>query len=305
MTIPKHPNLIIDVGMHDGQDTAFYLAKGFDVVAVEANPQLVEAASIRFAEEQRTGRLRVVSGAIAESTEPQRLAVATDQTIWSSLSPGFVARNEQEQGTRYAYVDVPGVRFEDLLAETGIPHYLKVDIEGLDMLCVRALRHFEVKPDFVSIESAVSSSDAEPNAVFDELAELWTLGYRRFSYVDQATNPHRKQPRSAREGRSVDWTFNGDASGPFGDELMDRWLSPGRALAWAQALRIQQELAGHGGRWSQSRVARLYRAVRRRALRRWRPWYDLHAALGGDAQAESPKKASTARLEAFPLSSAQ
>jgi len=26
-------NLIIDVGMNDGADTAFYLAKGFDVVA--------------------------------------------------------------------------------------------------------------------------------------------------------------------------------------------------------------------------------------------------------------------------------
>ena len=36
--------LIIDVGMHNGDDTAFYLAKGFEVVAVEANAALVEAA---------------------------------------------------------------------------------------------------------------------------------------------------------------------------------------------------------------------------------------------------------------------
>src|SRR4051812_12299597 len=44
----KHDNLIIDVGMHDGGDTAFYLAKGFDVVAVEADPGLAQAGAERF-----------------------------------------------------------------------------------------------------------------------------------------------------------------------------------------------------------------------------------------------------------------
>ena len=34
-------NLIFDIGMHIGQDTEFYLKKGFCVVAVEANPKLV------------------------------------------------------------------------------------------------------------------------------------------------------------------------------------------------------------------------------------------------------------------------
>ena len=31
-------DLIIDVGMHTGKDTLFYLQKGFRVVAIEANP---------------------------------------------------------------------------------------------------------------------------------------------------------------------------------------------------------------------------------------------------------------------------
>ena len=38
-------DLIYDVGMHNGADTAFYLAKGFRVVAVEANPELVQAST--------------------------------------------------------------------------------------------------------------------------------------------------------------------------------------------------------------------------------------------------------------------
>ena len=30
--------LVVDMGMNDGTDTAYYLAKGLDVVAIEANP---------------------------------------------------------------------------------------------------------------------------------------------------------------------------------------------------------------------------------------------------------------------------
>jgi hypothetical protein len=43
-------DLLYDVGMNNGDDTAYYLYKGFRVVAVEADPVLVEAARERFAE---------------------------------------------------------------------------------------------------------------------------------------------------------------------------------------------------------------------------------------------------------------
>ena len=137
----KHDNLVIDVSMHTGEDTAVYLAKDFDVVAIEANPALVERAKVAFADAIDTGRLRIYEAAIAEQAGSARLAVADDMTIWSSLSPAFIELHKA-RGTRYRYLEVPAVSFESVLAEVGIPHYLKVDIEGLDMLCVRALQGF-------------------------------------------------------------------------------------------------------------------------------------------------------------------
>ena len=44
-------NLVFDIGLNRGQDTANYLAKGYNVVAVEANPELVEFCSQRFSRE--------------------------------------------------------------------------------------------------------------------------------------------------------------------------------------------------------------------------------------------------------------
>jgi hypothetical protein len=44
------PGLIYDLGMNNGDDTDYYLKRGFEVVAVEANPALCQVARDRFAE---------------------------------------------------------------------------------------------------------------------------------------------------------------------------------------------------------------------------------------------------------------
>ncbi len=62
----KKKNLIYDVGLHKGEDTDFYLKKGFDVVAFEANPDLVKHCKERFINEIQTGQLVIVEGAIVD-----------------------------------------------------------------------------------------------------------------------------------------------------------------------------------------------------------------------------------------------
>ena len=46
----KDSKVIFDLGMNNGDDTAFYLNWGFNVVALEANPALCERAQKRFGE---------------------------------------------------------------------------------------------------------------------------------------------------------------------------------------------------------------------------------------------------------------
>jgi hypothetical protein len=59
-------DLIFDVGMHKGQDTAFYLAKGFRVVAIEANLSLVRWARFRFRREIKRGQLKILNIGVGE-----------------------------------------------------------------------------------------------------------------------------------------------------------------------------------------------------------------------------------------------
>ena len=59
-------DLIYDVGMNNGDDTAYYLSLGFRTVAIEANPELVEQAKARFAREIASGRLIILNIGIAD-----------------------------------------------------------------------------------------------------------------------------------------------------------------------------------------------------------------------------------------------
>ncbi len=59
-------NLIYDLGCHNGQDSDFYLKKGFTVVAIEANPGLCDGLRQRFGREIADGRFVLVEKAIGE-----------------------------------------------------------------------------------------------------------------------------------------------------------------------------------------------------------------------------------------------
>ena len=233
------------------------------MVAVEANPLLVAAMERRFANAIAEGRLSIVGAAISEESDTARLSVCDDIAAWTSVDADFVARATR-QGARYHTVEVPALRFETLLAEHGIPHYLKIDIEGHDMLCVKALREVDQRPDFLSIESAVTSPGGGFHSVSGELAELWRLGYRRFKYVDQSRLPA---------------AFPAHSSGPFGEATRGDWSSVGPALAQGAALRLHYDLGAEPGRLGATVTGRGVQKLRH-VLRRPLGWYDLHAKLG-------------------------
>lgn len=79
-------NLIYDVGMHSGKDTEFYLKKGFNVVAIEANPALVRNAEEKFKKETDKGTLVIVNKAISEQEGKKEFFINQKNDEWSTIS---------------------------------------------------------------------------------------------------------------------------------------------------------------------------------------------------------------------------
>jgi FkbM family methyltransferase len=90
--------LAFDVGANTGQDTAALLARGFRVVAVEANPRLCVELRERFAAEIAEGRLTIVDKAIS-GRKKVTFYVNSADSGWGTTLAKYAARGESVAGT--------------------------------------------------------------------------------------------------------------------------------------------------------------------------------------------------------------
>ena len=203
--------MIMDIGMNNGRDSLFYLQKGFRVIAVEANPVLVDMISLQLKNFIDSGQLIIERVGLAGKEGEFVFYQNLDNDHWSSFHKEWGTRNN----TQYREIAVKCLPPQMLFEKYGVPYYIKIDIEGNDMEVVRALRDFPDRPRYISIEE---------HQVF-YFAELWSLGYRNFKLVNQRDLFKVKCPYPPREGRYVDVSFDGTTSGPFGEETPGEWMA--------------------------------------------------------------------------------
>lgn len=134
-------SIIFDIGMHRGEDTDFYLKKGFTVVGVEANPALVQECRKRFQPQIENGQLHIVGKAIAEVAGEISFFVCNKVSVWGTAEKSWMLRN-RKVGQESTKIKVQATTLQDLIAEYGLPRYLKIDIEGSDLICVKALKQY-------------------------------------------------------------------------------------------------------------------------------------------------------------------
>lgn len=270
-------NLIFDIGMHTGKDAEFYLRKGFRVVAVEADPYLASNTQTRLASYVDNGALTVLNVAIADYDGEIKFYPNVNKTDWGTTNPRLVRRN-QERGTTHGCMKIECTRLEHVFDQFGIPYYMKIDIEGDDLVCLRSMLNVPTKPRYLSIEAQMS----DDNQGVSELAYLWLLGYRGFKLIDQACNETLRCPYPPREGGYVEVHFDGEMTGLFGEETPGAWLNIWKAFRQMRKLCREQCLYGMEGERADKLETRLVRTLLRmtRGVSIEESWYDVHARLG-------------------------
>jgi len=203
--------LIIDIGMSEGNDTAFYLAKGFDVVGVEADPITFSTLEARFQQEIASKRLTLVHAAASarggETVEFWRND--THQGLSSTYKDG-----QASEGGRQTKYDVKTVSWRELRLVRHVPYYLKLDVEGAETPFLQSMFGAAELPQYISVEA---HSFSPVQLVFD-------LGYRRFKLVSQTILHTFEIPDPSLEGDLVSQPNWHHASGPFGQELPGEWV---------------------------------------------------------------------------------
>jgi FkbM family methyltransferase len=242
------PNLTYDVGMHNGDDAAYYLRQGYRVVAIEANPVLAAQGAERFAKAVAAGDLTILNIGISDQEGELPFWVCDGVSEWSSFDKAIASRDEVD----HHQIVITCRRFGSILKEFGVPYYLKLDIEGNEIYCLRDLAPPDL-PRFVSFEKTVKAIEA--------LAVVRDLGYTGFKLISQhnllpveypVSPEQRRYERvlsllksrniflrvARRLGAKVwlrrlanrtrtrcGWVFPPGSSGPFGEDLAGRWQS--------------------------------------------------------------------------------
>jgi FkbM family methyltransferase len=268
----NEPRLIYDVGMHRGEDTAYYIKRGFRVVGIEADPEHAAYCRAQFAAEIASGQLVLVEGAIA-GTDAQtvRFYKNLENSVWGTIDPAWVERNAR-RGTHHQVFEVPRVDLQECFARYGTPYYLKIDVEGADLLCVTALQASEARPAYLSLESEMKSF-ARLRGEFDVLE---ALGYDAFRAVQQANLPARTRALALPGG--ITHRFEYGCSGPLPEEYPAPWQKRDAVLMTYRMIFMLYRLFDNDSWLWKYRAGRaLIRKLGSMAQGEVPGWYDTHA----------------------------
>lgn len=110
----------------------------------------------------------------------------------------------------------------DLLREYGEPYFLKIDIEGYDLLVLQDLLAARIRPARIS---------AEAHSI-EVVATLIAMGYTHLQLINgrEVGRTIARRTITRVDGTKVPYLFRKHAAGPFDDDLPGPWLNPEAAM---------------------------------------------------------------------------
>lgn len=186
---------IFDLGFYDGQDAEFYMSKGYKVVAVEGDPKLMELGKEKFKTEIAEGKLLLLHRVLTDQKGLVEFYCSEEQpwrgNPYKHLAEydGFPAKPEM----------VEAVSINKLCETWGVPCYIKMDIDAIEIAALKQIFELKEKPQYLSVE-------IQSYAWAGIFSWVYACGYTKFQLRNQANNT------------------NVHNSGAFGEELPDKWI---------------------------------------------------------------------------------
>ena len=132
--------LVFDIGTHVGDRVASFRRLGARVVAVEPQPIAMRALRLMFG---RDVGVTLVPAAVGVATGAIQFHLNTQNPTVSSASLDFIAAAAAAPGWRQELwdrtIEVPAMTLDDLLAQYGMPEFVKIDVEGYEAEAIAGL----------------------------------------------------------------------------------------------------------------------------------------------------------------------
>ena len=179
--------VIFDIGSNEGEDTEYYLARGYKVVAFECSPKNIKLLKNKFKDQIFKEQLKIEERALFSGGGKNKKInfYESNFSTWGTTKQKWDERNKKLGGqSKKIYVDTLDPK--DIYELYNFPFYMKIDIEGADMEVLSSLKILNKKnlPLFLSIESEKVSW----NKLIKEMNLFKSLGYKKFKIIGQYNN---------------------------------------------------------------------------------------------------------------------
>lgn len=163
-------DIVFDVGANGGDKADWFLKRGARVVCVEPQPAMIKLLQDRFA---GNPLVDVVGKAVGPEIGELPMSICSEIPTLSTLSDTW--KQGRFADVKWdAVVNVPVITLDMLVAQFGVPRYLKVDVEGFERQVLSGLTRR------VGIISFEFTSEYIRHA-FEVMGMLVKLGYTRFN----------------------------------------------------------------------------------------------------------------------------
>lgn len=160
-TLIRPSDLAFDIGANRGNRIAVFLSLGAKVVALEPQPRCADELVRKF--EGRYG-LTILDMAVGDKDGVETMRISNNDMV-SSLSDDWISRVKAsgrfDDSSWEQEIKVRVTTLDRLIAQYGMPDFIKVDVEGYEAEVMRGLSHrikklsFEYTPE--RIEPALAA----------------------------------------------------------------------------------------------------------------------------------------------------
>ncbi len=146
--------LVFDIGANTGQYAEALESAGARVIAVEPNPDCVRHIELSYA----SRRIQAIQAAVGGRNGLAEIKISDERDDVSTLSVAWMAtlksQHDEYLNLWNRVIVVPMFTLDTLIEHYGVPHYIKIDVEGFEEA---ALDGLSVQPHLLSFEFNLAS----------------------------------------------------------------------------------------------------------------------------------------------------